>query len=171
MDKADNLVRCLAQNSRGSATSDSVKLKVFPAPSDSPMTSSTTTTSTTSLKNPKLTENSAGTNGSDDVNSEAALANQVRPFLFHFRTQKSLKKSNFLNFNFQVEKSGKNGIILSVIGSGAFIVIVLFGWILRKFVKRSEGETYKTDEISDLEEGISLHDPELEAHKKKEYFM
>lgn len=78
LDKADNLVRCLAQNSRGSATSDFVKLKVFPAPSDSPMTSSTTTTSTTSLKNPKLTENSAGTNGSDDVNSEAALANQVR---------------------------------------------------------------------------------------------
>ena len=38
-------------------------------------------------------------------------------------------------------------------------------------MKRSEGETYKTDEISDLEEGISLHDPELEAHKKKEYFM
>jgi len=146
LDKADNLVRCLAQNSRGSATSDSVKLKVFPAPSDSPMTSSTTTTSTTSLKNPKISDNSAGTNGSDDVNSEAALANQV-------------------------EKSGKNGIILSVIGSGAFIVIVLFGWILRKFVKRSEGETYKTDEISDLEEGISLHDPELEAHKKKEYFM
>ena len=81
------------------------------------------------------------------------------------------KKSKIFNFNFQVEKSGKNGIILSVIGSGAFIVIVLFGWILRKFVKRSEGETYKTDEISDLEEGISLHDPELEAHKKKEYFM
>ena len=71
----------------------------------------------------------------------------------------------------KVEKSGKNGIILSVIGSGAIIVFILFGWILRKFVKRHEGETYKTDELDDLEEGVSLHDPELEAHKKKEYFM
>lgn len=136
-------IRCRAQNSRGEAFSESVKLKVFPAPSDSPITSSTTTTSTISSKNPKNSANNESNNS--DPNS-GSLATQV-------------------------EKSGKNGIILSVIGSGAFIVIVLFGWILRKFVKRSEGETYKTDELSDLEEGISLHDPELEAHKKKEYFM
>ena len=77
----------------------------------------------------------------------------------------------FSHLIFKVKESGANGIIMSIIGSGAFIVILLFGWILRKFIKRSEGETYKTDELSDLEEGISLHDPELEAHKKKEYFM
>ena len=71
----------------------------------------------------------------------------------------------------QVEKSGKNGIILSVIGSAAFLLVVLFGIVLRRFVKRGQGQTYKTDELSELDEGISLHDPELEAHKKKEYFM
>ena len=71
----------------------------------------------------------------------------------------------------QVEKSGKNGIILSVIGSGAFLLVVLMGIVLRRFVRRGQGQTYKTDELSELDEGISLHDPELEAHKKKEYFM
>ena len=75
------------------------------------------------------------------------------------------------NLATQVEKSGKNGIILSIIGSGAFLLVVLFGIVLRRFVRRGQGQTYKTDELSELDEGISLHDPELEAHKKKEYFM
>ena len=69
-----------------------------------------------------------------------------------------------------VQKSGPRGIILSIVGVSCFLGFVIFLFFIRRCLKDRQGESYKTDEIC-TDEGISLHDPELEAHKKKEYFM
>ena len=69
-----------------------------------------------------------------------------------------------------VQKSGPRGIILSIVGVSCFLGFVIFLFFIRRCLKDRQGETYKTDELC-TDEGASLHDPELEAHKKKEYFM
>jgi len=137
-----SFVRCKATNSQGVIFSDAAKLKVFKMPTQVVYTTPIAS-STPAPKSPRLVS-SKESDGDNQTPSQLAT---------------------------QVEKSGKNGIILSVIGSGAFLLVVLMGIVLRRFVRRGQGQTYKTDELSELDEGISLHDPELEAHKKKEYFM
>jgi len=139
-----SFIRCKATNSQGVIFSDAAKLKVFKMPTQVVYTTPVVT-STPATKSPRMVANEEPSSDSNKQ-TPSQLATQV-------------------------EKSGKNGIILSVIGSGAFLLVVLMGIVLRRFVRRGQGQTYKTDELSELDEGISLHDPELEAHKKKEYFM
>lgn len=74
------------------------------------------------------------------------------------------------NLTGKVTKAGPRGIILSIIGVSCFLGFVIFLFFIRRCLKDRQGDSYKTDE-NHPEEVVSLHDPELEAHKKKEYFM
>ncbi|CBY36264.1 unnamed protein product [Oikopleura dioica] len=72
--------------------------------------------------------------------------------------------------NLEVEKAGPRGIILSIIGVSCFLGFVIFLFFIRRCLQDRQGDSYKTEETNP-DEAVSLHDPELEAHKKKEYFM
>ena len=86
--------------------------------------------------------------------------------------------------NLEVAKAGPRGIILSIIGKliltnrrslfnsgvSCFLGFVIFLFFIRRCLQDRQGDSYKTEETNP-DEAVSLHDPELEAHKKKEYFM
>ena len=86
--------------------------------------------------------------------------------------------------NLEVTKAGPRGIILSIIGQlllinsrllfnsgvSCFLGFVIFLFFIRRCLQDRQGDSYKTEETNP-DEAVSLHDPELEAHKKKEYFM
>ena len=55
-------------------------------------------------------------------------------------------------------------------GVSCFLGFVIFLFFIRRCLQDRQGDSYKTEETNP-DEAVSLHDPELEAHKKKEYFM
>ena len=135
--------RCRAKNKIGSTLSEVKTLRVLKTPKIAIVTTTRTTTETTRT--------------SEFVpSSNSELKTEIN--------------TTTIDFSKVVQKSGPRGIILSIVGVSCFLGFFIFLFFIRRCLKDRQGESYKTDDIC-TEEGQSLHDPELEAHKKKEYFM
>jgi len=142
-------VRCRATNSVNSTLSPESTLRVTKKPVRVPVTS----------PKPKVESTTQSAPVDSSVNAEKI----VKP------DDNSGDTDNIATADIQ-KSQGPRGIILSIVGVSCFLGFVIFLFFIRRCLKDRQGESYKTDELC-TDEGASLHDPELEAHKKKEYFM
>ena len=151
------LVRCKAQNSLGIQFSPSIKISVLQKPTRNYVTS--TQVSSATIKSTKATTASSSV-------AERRINPQPRSDL---NSGSDVIEEKVLTED--VQQAGPRGIILSIVGVSCFLGFVIFLFFIRRCLKDRQGESYKTEELCTDGEGTSLHDPELEAHKKKEYFM
>ena len=152
------LVRCKAQNPLGISFSPTVKISVLAKPTRTYVTS-TQAAESVGVKSTKATTAASSI-------AERRVNPQPRSGL-----DSAAPEETPILTDIEVQQAGPRGIILSIVGVSCFLGFVIFLFFIRRCLKDRQGESYKTDELCTDGEGTSLHDPELEAHKKKEYFM